>query len=190
MISLKQLLESIKSGLPIKRKTVIITFDDGYKDNYLNACPVLQKYALPATVFISTANIGKAVVARNGTKLDVLKEEEIVEMQKSGLIDFGSHADRHIKLAHLQEKDIIEEMTRSKERLKDILRAEPFSIAYPSGNVNELVKNTASRYFDLGCGIKKGRVLHDSDLMDMKRNSVDSEVNFIQFKGIVKFGRV
>lgn len=190
VISLRQLSEILKNGLPFKRKTIVVTFDDGYEDNYVNAYPVLKKHNLTATIFVSTANIGKTVRARRGTELNVLGIGKIKEMQESGLISFGSHADNHIKLAHLKEKDIIEEMSESKNKLKDILREYPLGIAYPSGSVNELVTRVASRYFSIGCGVKKGRVFHGNDPLDLKRNSVDSEVNFTQFKGIAKFGRI
>ena len=52
VITLEQLAGLIREGKSIPRKTVVITFDDGYKDNYTYAFPVLQKYGLPATIFI------------------------------------------------------------------------------------------------------------------------------------------
>jgi peptidoglycan/xylan/chitin deacetylase (PgdA/CDA1 family) len=58
ILSLDQLVESIKAGKSFPEKAVVITFDDGYKDNYLYAYPVLRKYNLPATIFITTGYIG------------------------------------------------------------------------------------------------------------------------------------
>lgn len=190
VISLEQFMEILEKGLPVGRKTIVITFDDGYEDNYLNAYPILRKYDFPATIFVSTANIGKTVGAREGTELKVLDSEEIKEMQKSGLIYFGSHAHHHVKLHGLGEAEIDGEMVESKDSLEEILGEKIVSIAYPFGCVNKLVKNTARKYFKLGCGVQKGRVFNGGDIFNMKRNSVDSGVNFTQFKGIVRFGRI
>lgn len=190
VISLRQLFEILKNGRPFKRKTIVVTFDDGYEDNYLNGYPILKKYNFPATIFVSTAKIGEAVRARNGTELKVLSNGEIKEMSGNGLIHFGSHSHNHIKLASLGAADIDKEITESKNILEAMLTGKIFSIAYPSGRINELVKDRASKQFELGCGVKRGRVLEGGDMFDMKRNSVDSGVSFTQFKGIAKFGRI
>ena len=52
---------------PILRKSLVITFDDGYEDNYLNARPILEKYNLPATIFVSSACIGETRRMSKGT---------------------------------------------------------------------------------------------------------------------------
>jgi len=66
----------------IPTRTISITFDDGYRDNYTYAFPILKKYGLPATVFIIVNEVGR---------LDRLSWDEIKEMQDSGIITFGSH---------------------------------------------------------------------------------------------------
>lgn len=58
VISMDQLLNGIREK-SISERAVVITFDDGYRDNLLNAKPVLEKFDMPATIFISTANLGK-----------------------------------------------------------------------------------------------------------------------------------
>src|SRR5690554_3078820 len=58
VISLPSLIERIRSGRKFP-PSIVITFDDGYRDNYLHAKPLLEKYDLPATFFISSKNIGK-----------------------------------------------------------------------------------------------------------------------------------
>lgn len=58
VISLKELVEDVKNK-SIKKNSIAITFDDGYADNYHTAKPLLEKYNLPATFFITSANIEK-----------------------------------------------------------------------------------------------------------------------------------
>jgi peptidoglycan/xylan/chitin deacetylase (PgdA/CDA1 family) len=57
IISLPELQKLIKNKCIPKEKTVIITIDDGYKDNYLYAYPIFKRYNVPATIFLSTGNI-------------------------------------------------------------------------------------------------------------------------------------
>ncbi|HQE50420.1 MAG TPA: polysaccharide deacetylase family protein [Fervidobacterium sp.] len=58
VIPLEQLVQRILQEKPLPKKAVIITFDDGYKDNYLYAFPILKKYHIPATFFLTTGHIG------------------------------------------------------------------------------------------------------------------------------------
>ena len=78
-------LESLNYRLP--ENTILVTFDDGYKNNYTNAFPILKKYNIKATVFLNTEYIEK--------DKSYLNWEEIREMYESGLIDFQMHTHSH-----------------------------------------------------------------------------------------------
>ncbi|MCD6099142.1 MAG: polysaccharide deacetylase family protein [Candidatus Marinimicrobia bacterium] len=54
IISLKDAINMLHSTERIPMDTIVITFDDGYKDNYLHAFPILKKYKIPATIFVTT----------------------------------------------------------------------------------------------------------------------------------------
>lgn len=58
VISLKKIIEFIRNGLILPKRSVAITFDDGYKNNYEIALPILKKYEMPATIFLTTGYIG------------------------------------------------------------------------------------------------------------------------------------
>jgi peptidoglycan/xylan/chitin deacetylase (PgdA/CDA1 family) len=58
VISLEELVTNIQKGIKFPKGCVVITFDDGYKDNYTNAYPILKEYNLPATFFLATDYIG------------------------------------------------------------------------------------------------------------------------------------
>lgn len=78
-------LESIGYKLP--ENAILVTFDDGYRNNYTNAFPILKKYNIKATIFLNTKYIG--------TDTSYLNWNEIQEMYESGLIDFQLHTHTH-----------------------------------------------------------------------------------------------
>ena len=190
VFSLASLYSYLKSHKKIPAKTVVITFDDGYQDNYLNAFPILKEYSFPATVFIPTSLIGKNTIDKEGIKFSVLSRQQIQEMHSSGIIDFGSHCHHHYKLTTLSNKEAEEELFNSKKILKKVLNKEVDFYAYPFGDCNQIVKKVVKRFFTLACGINIGVVNKKSDLLELPRNSIDSGVTFTQFKGIIKFGRI
>lgn len=187
VIKLDSLLKIDKSQR--LKKTVAITFDDGYEDNYTNAFPTLKKYNFPATIFVSTAFIGKNMIARKGTDLKILSEEEMKEMHKSGLIEIGSHSHNHPKLTSLKDKEVENEFAVSQKVVQDLLGYVPKSFAYPKGNFDERVGQITSRFFDIAVTVRKGKE-NKFDLLNLKRNSIDSAVSISEFKNIVKVGKI
>lgn len=73
--------------LAVKVDSCLLTFDDGYVDNYFIAFPLLKQYKAKATIFINTASIDRDP--------DYLNWNQIREMYKSGLVDFELHSHRH-----------------------------------------------------------------------------------------------
>ena len=189
VVSLKKLEEYLKKkSIPLK--TIAITFDDGYKDNLLNALPVLKKYNFPATVFVMTGDIGKTRNVR-GHDFDMLTQEDILILARSGLIDIEPHSVTHPKLSKLNREEIKVELKESKEVLEGLLGRDCPYFAYPFGNYSDNVIEVARGLgFRLALAVEKGVVSHTSDRLSLPRNSVDQEVSITQFKGIVKNGRL
>ncbi|MCM8783416.1 MAG: polysaccharide deacetylase family protein [Candidatus Omnitrophica bacterium] len=114
IIKLDEFLEIMESRKKIPRKTVVITFDDGYKDNFTYAYPILKECNFPAIIFLITGKVGK--------EIDFLNWDEIKEMVGSKIIDFGGHTRNHIYLPSIQNE---EKLWKKFMAVKKILRKIP-----------------------------------------------------------------
>ncbi len=119
-----------KEKLWKKNKYVLITFDDGYKDN-LKAAEILKKYSFKGLFFISTAYTGKTM-----NSIEMLNTDDIKRIISYGMA-IGSHSHNHIKLAQLNNSEIKKEILTSLKNLSQFGKIEDF--AYPFGNYNGTV---------------------------------------------------
>ena len=128
-ITIDEMMESIENGTPLPEKPVIITFDDGYADNYEYAYPILKKYGFKATIFL--------IYDFTNTYPGYLTWEQIAEMRDSGLIRFESHTMTHANLAELHTMDELRhEIADSHDLLSEKIGYDMHYIAYPGGRVN------------------------------------------------------
>jgi len=189
VVSLDEMIKHLDGGI-IPNKTVVLTFDDGFEDNFINAFPILKKYNFPATIFLETGVLGREKTNKSGIVYKMLKWEQIKEMEKSKMIQFGAHTLSHPKLSQLNLTDMNEEIIRSKEILEDKLGKKCEFFAYPFGNYNEQVVEIIKNNFKAAFTVENGIVKYEDNLMKLKRNSIDSVVNFSRFKEIVVFGKI
>ena len=110
------------------QRYVVLTFDDGYRDFYTKAFPILQRYGYTATVFLPTALIGNTKHKLKGK--DHLNWDEVKELSEKG-ISFGSHTVNHPQLKNIDYSKIEYELRRSKERIKTMLGREINLFSYP-----------------------------------------------------------
>jgi len=161
VIPLEKIPDFILNKKKIPPKTIAISFDDGYKDNYLYAFPILKKYNLFATIFLVVNDIDKP---------DRLNWQEIFEMKNSGLISFGSHTISHPYLTSLDEDKLKSEIFDSKRILEEKLFSPVKTFAYPAGFFNqkakELVQNAG---YILAVAASKTRKANPSDIFAYKR---------------------
>jgi len=91
-----ELVEKIKNQERIESKTVVITFDDGYKDNYQNAFPLLEANNFPATIFLSTCTLGEGAAIGEGLSIrcgEVNKSDAPIAEVKSKFFQLSLRGD-------------------------------------------------------------------------------------------------
>jgi peptidoglycan/xylan/chitin deacetylase (PgdA/CDA1 family) len=122
---------------PLPAKPVLITFDDGYMNNYELAYPLLRELGMKANVFLVYETMDQHNAWHDPSTepwLRMLTWAQIREMQDSGLFEFGSHTMRHRDLAALPPEEVSWELAESKSRLEDKLGREVLGFAYPYGS--------------------------------------------------------
>lgn len=134
-------------------KPVILTFDDGYDDNYTELFPLLQKYNAKATIFV----IPKAI----GTP-HKMTAEQVQELSRSGLVSIQSHTYSHGNLSTMDEETLIFEMEESQKYLATLTGQVPYAVCYPEGTRSELSIEVAGRYYDYGL-LMNGQLYNTSD---------------------------
>lgn len=108
-LTLNELYNFLEKNKPIPEKSIVITLDDGYVDNYTNAYPILKELGFNATVFVITSNIDK--------DKRTLTSKQIKEMDEAG-IQIASHTYNHDKLDDLSYEKQLQTMKKSKDDLE------------------------------------------------------------------------
>ncbi len=127
-ITFHDLYEAVTSGQNLPTKPVILTFDDGYRDFYTDAFPLLKKYQTKATNFVIANHVG-----RSGN----LTGEMIKELIASKLVTIGAHTLNHTYLAGLSKEKAWEEINGSKAKLESDFGIKVSDFAYPYGAFNK-----------------------------------------------------
>lgn len=152
----QDLLRQIRaSGVPTK--AVAITFDDGYRDNYTHALPILTEMRIPATFFVVSSMIKeRPEPTTSGHRLYnhrvMMTQAEVRELHRQGM-EIGSHTRTHVHVKRLaqQSKDRAwEELYWSRIELQDIVGTPIASFAYPNGQKGVFDNTTKSLLRETG----------------------------------------
>jgi len=122
----------------LPEKTIVLTFDDGYADNYEGAFLALAENDMKATWFITTDCIGKHAhwMGPPSTQTQMLTAQQLVQMEKEGM-EIGSHTCSHPDLTTLSYQQQRNEMIQSKQILESLIHGKISSFAYPYGRYND-----------------------------------------------------
>jgi peptidoglycan/xylan/chitin deacetylase (PgdA/CDA1 family) len=175
-VDLRTAVTALQNGP--KEKLAVVTFDDGYQNFHTAAAPILQQYNFTASMFLSTAFIGRD--RRPFKSRPCLTWSEVKELQQAGM-HFGSHTVTHPKLVELDWPQIKTELADSKKEIENQLGVAADTFAYPFA-FPETNKNFVQRLSELlteigyACNAttRIGRAKPGDDLMQLKRLPANS----------------
>jgi peptidoglycan/xylan/chitin deacetylase (PgdA/CDA1 family) len=135
VLSLRDIVRTLESGGAVGG-TLAITFDDGYRDNYEIAAPILRKYDLTATFFVATSFIGTEYVpwwdGHLAPQPGWMSWEQVNVLHRAGF-DIGAHTMRHVDLAAVGENEAELEIAGSRDFLEAEVGVKPELFAFPYG---------------------------------------------------------
>ncbi|MFH1996407.1 MAG: polysaccharide deacetylase family protein [Candidatus Omnitrophota bacterium] len=169
VVPLRIMAKLIRDAEEVPYKTLSITFDDGFEDNYRYAYPVLKNIGIPATIFVITDFIGKD---------GYLSWEQVREMSESGIISIESHTRTQPWLTSLEEKALDEEVVGSKKILEERLKKDVHILSYPMGNYNDTVRDAVRRAgYEAAVATNPGKNSSFSDIFALKRQRISNSSN-------------
>ncbi|MBP9863849.1 polysaccharide deacetylase family protein [Patescibacteria group bacterium] len=178
VISLNQLVQDIKNH-SVRDKSVVVTFDDGYADNFYNAYPILKKYNAPFTVFVSAlpmlnqetfpwdAGTDDASRGRPMTK------DELLQLAQDPLVSIESHTLSHPRLIQLADDEQFKELSESRRLISTILQKDILGLSYPFGSPWDFDRRTVAQAkktgYTFACANYPGHVTQAVDLYRIPR---------------------
>lgn len=201
-ITLDEFIDCKEKNRKPPPKSIIITFDDGYADNYINAMPILEKYGFRATFLIVTDYIGGqepfqwpglewdepslSHYQKNRESWLPLNEAMLLDMNKRGA-SFGSHTMTHCALNQVEKDEAIRQLEDSKKRLEGILSTPVRCFSYPFGEITEEIKGLvkAAGYRAAACSKFGGNSL-ESDFFELRRIVIEEQDSIYRFKNKIE----
>ncbi|MCG2634296.1 MAG: polysaccharide deacetylase family protein [Gammaproteobacteria bacterium] len=191
--------ELMKNQGRLASRTVAITFDDGFADNYSDAFPLLRKYGAKATLYLVNQREGNDWSSKKRESHDsgeLMREEklsnsQVQEMLDSGVFELGAHTLTHANLDNLGQAEKVHEIQDSKAELEAVFKVPVTSFAYPFGIYSkedcEIVRK--SGYISAvttNNGIDDDLQLHP---LELRRLKISGRDNFYAFKLRLTRGR-
>lgn len=168
---------------------VVITFDDGYRDTYSTAFPLLRERDLPFTLYLCTEHIetGRPISSRN--EAEPLTWGMVEEMLDSGLLTVGAHTHSHADLRQLEPRQIDHELATANAVIEKRLGLVPDHFAYPWGYWSQRAEDVVSKtYASAVLGSPARHVDTDFHPLRIHRYPVQMSDGFTFFKARLRGG--
>lgn len=165
-------------------RPVVLTFDDGYRDFYSRAMPLLERYGFTATLFVTTGWAQDADMRLTAAGR-MLNWNQITEAAAAGM-EIGAHTRRHPPLDQLPRKLVREELYSSKQWLEDMLGLPVPGLAYPFGYSSAEVREVAREAgYGYACVVGNVTASPASDLFALPRLTVRRATAMSAFRRLV-----
>ena len=154
----------------VPEKAVVLTFDDGYDDNFNDAWPIMKKYKAKGTFFIITSKIDKS---------EYMSKDQVKELYSAGN-EIGSHSITHPSLEKLKGQALEKELKNSKEDLEILTGGKIVSFCFPAGKYNEeTIKALVSNGYKMAVTTQSstGSISLDQ-LLEIKRYRISPSMSF------------
>ncbi|MCG3203483.1 MAG: Poly-beta-1,6-N-acetyl-D-glucosamine N-deacetylase [Elusimicrobia bacterium] len=161
-ITFRELYAHWDNNHPLPPRPVIITFDDGYANNYENAFPILRDFGFKAVLFVVVQTVGwdnRWHDPKSETRINMISWAQLKDLQKAGW-EIGSHTMNHPNLQKIEMKEVKVEMEKSRSIITEFLEEAPHTFAYPYGSgedvpsIREKVKEVGYR---IAVGVHAGK---------------------------------
>ena len=203
-ISLESLSNYLDNKQQLPKKSVLITFDDGYYSVYKYAYPILERHGMKAIIFLSSnfinggKNPEKVTLCSPSIKsnLNALKDIKQnpdsylplswnnVHFLKSRGYSFGSHMMNHANLSKLSDLQLAKELKASKKKIELKINKNVFALSYPSGGYNckviNFLKNKTN--YKLAFTSQYGFVTKNMNKLELKRINIRDDDSLFIFK--------
>ena len=183
-VSLDDVVSSAKRNKEFPKKPIVITFDDGYLDNYTYAFPIMKNRGFTGTVFLTTDAVGKTMVfdeSKEKIPDKFMSWEDAKKMAAFGF-SFGSHSCAHKRMTKLTDEEAWDEITKSKQIIEENLSQPVKYFCYPYGDYNEKIKNfLAQAEYKGACTTKRGMNHTPETIFELRRIPVKNNTNILKF---------
>ena len=159
-------------------KPIVVTFDDGYKNIYDYAYPILKKYNVKSSFYLITDWMDGDTY---------ISPEMAVELDKSKLFEIGVHTKTHVKLGTLDYDTQYNEIIESKNTLEKLLNKKITTIAYPYGSYNTDTINITKSAFDYAVTVESGfNYSNKLDRLRLKRFKIPRSMDINTFINVIE----
>jgi len=190
-------LVDLKNQLP--EKSIALTFDDGYQDNFTNALPILKKYKAKATIYLVVDRHNREWSSKRKKKNNSgelmaepkLLDDQVKDLLKSALVEIGSHTVTHDNLPLVSEEQKHEEIVGSKKQIEELFDTKCQSFCYPFGMYDETdLKLVGQADYSNATTVEKGiDNIEQANLFRLKRITISGKDNLYTFLLKLKTGK-